>query len=45
MDNEDERDDKQEATMTGLPPELADIERDFASRAGLGMRISGPGWY
>jgi hypothetical protein len=45
MDNEDERDDNgQEATVSEVPPELVDIERDFANRAGLGMWISGPGW-
>jgi hypothetical protein len=45
MDNEDERDDSEQgAEVTGLPAELAGIERDFANRAGLGMWISGPGW-
>jgi hypothetical protein len=46
MDNEDERDDdEQGTTVTDVPPELVDIERDFANRAGLGMRACGPGWY
>ena len=45
MDTEDERDDNwQEATVSEVPLELVDIERDFANRAKLGMWISGPGW-
>jgi hypothetical protein len=46
MDNEDERDGNgQEAAVSEVPPELVDVERYFAGRAGLGMRVPGPGRY
>ena len=45
MDTEDEQDDNEHrAAVSEDPPELVDIERDFADQAGLGMWISGPGW-